>query len=38
MPYLEEYFSLQKSCNETNKSDEKCQENNQEEEEERNFL
>ena len=30
MPSLKEYFSFRKSCNKANKSDEKCQENNQE--------
>lgn len=32
MPDLKEHFSLQKNCNETNESDEKRHENNQEEE------
>ena len=32
MRNLKEYFSLQKSSNETNESDEGCQQNNQEEE------
>ena len=30
MPSLKEYFSFRKTCNKANKSDEKCQENNQE--------
>ena len=32
MGNLKEYFSLQKSSNETSESDEKCQKNNQKEE------
>ena len=34
MSNSKEYFSLQKSCNKTNESDKKCQEDNQEEEDE----
>ena len=35
MGNLKEYFSLQKSSNETSESDEKCQKNNQKEEDQR---